>query len=214
LTEPVSTPDAEALAELRRLADEQAALRRVATLVAREEPPAAVFAAVAEEVGRLLGADVSVLNRHDAAGDVTTVAGWSRRTGPLPKHETWTLHLPTVSAAVSDMRRPARVELHGPDSSAWSAAAGVRWGLGAPINVEGRLWGVVIAAYTRAELLRPGAEERLADFTDLVATAIANTQAREELRNRDRERQGAGRAGGVPGTDRRQRGRDAALRRA
>jgi GAF domain-containing protein len=72
---------------------EQAALRRVATLVARAAVPEEVFAAVAEEAGRLLGAHHATMSRYDPDGTATVVASWSRAgsiTGQKP--------LETVSA--------------------------------------------------------------------------------------------------------------------
>ena len=88
-TELVATAiaNAEAREELRRVADEQAALRRVATLVAQGAPSAAVFDAVTEEVGRLLPADVTVLCRYDPDGYMTRVGEWSRTPGPIPRGE-------------------------------------------------------------------------------------------------------------------------------
>jgi GAF domain-containing protein len=76
-----------------RIAGERAALRRVATLVARAAPPEAVFAAVAEEAGRLLGAHHARMSRYDPAGAATVVASWSGAgaafpvgTRALPRH--------------------------------------------------------------------------------------------------------------------------------
>jgi signal transduction histidine kinase len=66
------------------LAAEQAALRRVATLVAREVPPADVFAAVAREVGELVGADATHMGRYEPGGAVVGVASWSRTGDELP----------------------------------------------------------------------------------------------------------------------------------
>ena len=65
------------------LADEQAALRRVAILIARGEPPAAAFAAVAEELGRLFGAEATGVNRYELGGVVTSVGSWNSL-GPIP----------------------------------------------------------------------------------------------------------------------------------
>jgi GAF domain-containing protein len=59
-----------------RLAEEEA-LRRVATLVARDHEPAAVLALVTEEVGRHLQADTAVTVRYDAPGLATFVATWT-----------------------------------------------------------------------------------------------------------------------------------------
>jgi len=66
-----------------RLIEEQAALRRVATLVARGAAPEAVFAAVTEELVRLLGVDVATMCRYEPDGTFTvvgsagpTLGGW------------------------------------------------------------------------------------------------------------------------------------------
>src|ERR1700752_4360889 len=69
--------NAQAGVELRGSADEQAALRRVATLVARGAAPGEVFAAVTEEAGRLLGADYAAMKRYNPDGTITIVAAWS-----------------------------------------------------------------------------------------------------------------------------------------
>jgi signal transduction histidine kinase/CHASE3 domain sensor protein len=174
--------NAQAREELRRVADEQAALRRVATLVARAAPPAELFAAVAEEVGCVLGADVTALTRYDPAGTTTIVAAWSK-TGAGPSvGDRAPLGGRTVSTMVFETRRPARVDSYGDDSGRPRiAATGLRSGVGAPISVEGRLWGVMLVASTSDEPPPPGTEERLADFTELVATAIANAESRAEL---------------------------------
>ena len=80
ITELVATAIASSATreQLARLADEQAALRRVATLVARGAPPADVFDAVAEELGRLLDAGSSGLVRFEDEQTATVVAGWGR----------------------------------------------------------------------------------------------------------------------------------------
>jgi GAF domain-containing protein len=132
--------------ELRAIAREQAALRRVATLVARGAPPPAVFAAVTEEAGRLLSADVTVLRRYEPDGAVTNVGIWSR-TGQ------------------------ARV----------IAPAAVTSQVSAPVSIDGRPWGVMIAVFRRGEPLPAGTGARLAGFTELAATAIANAEAHAEL---------------------------------
>ena len=58
--------------QLSALAREQAALRRVATLVARGVPPEEVFAAVVEEVGRLLPVDFTDMGRYTPDGTITS----------------------------------------------------------------------------------------------------------------------------------------------
>jgi K+-sensing histidine kinase KdpD len=92
------------------LAGEQAALRRVATLVAHETSPAEVFAAVAEEVGQLLMVDMSTLMRYETDGTATVVAAWSRTTGYLGVGDRLRLDGENVAAAVLRTRRPARID--------------------------------------------------------------------------------------------------------
>jgi signal transduction histidine kinase len=169
--------NAQAHEELRALADEQAALRRVATLVARGEPPDVVFAAVAEEVGRLLSPDQTILSRYDPDGMATVVAAWRASGEGVPVGWRYPVTTGSVSRLVRETGRPARSDDHGEDVA---AAFAVRSGVGAPITVEGRLWGLVALAST-GEQPPPDTEGRLADFTELVATAIANAQAQAEL---------------------------------
>ncbi|HZE03070.1 MAG TPA: GAF domain-containing sensor histidine kinase, partial [Pseudonocardiaceae bacterium] len=186
-TELVATAIAntQAREELRVIAEEQAALRRVATLVARGEPPAAVFAAVAGEVGQVLtAADFTMVGRYDPDHTVEVVGGWSRAGNHRLVGRRARLGGRNVSTLVFHRNQPARVD-HFADVSAVVVDAGelgMRSSVGAPISVEGRLWGVMIVASTHEDALPDGAEHRLAQFTDLVATAIANAQAREELR--------------------------------
>jgi PAS domain S-box-containing protein len=177
--------NAEARRDLRRLVDEQAALRRVATLVARQAAPADVFAAVAQEAGTLLGSDATNLTRYERDGTATIVGGWSPtgqshyRTGargPLTPR--------SVTARVFESGHPVRidsdVDLPGP-LTAGTQSLGFRTALAAPIIVRGRLWGVLAASATAANRPLPDAELRLAAFAELAGTAVANTEARSEL---------------------------------
>jgi signal transduction histidine kinase len=166
--------------ELRTLADEQAALRRVATLVAEAAPPPVVFAAVAEEVGRLLPADYTIMARYEADDTVTVVAAWSATGKVLPVGLRRPLADASVSRRVRETGRPARFD-HYEGATAAELALGIRSAVGAPITVEGRLWGLVTAASTGEEPPPPGTEQRLAAFTELVATAIANAEAQAAL---------------------------------
>ena len=187
-TELVSTAIAntQAREELRALADEQAALQRVATIVARAEPPSTVFAAVAEEATRLLPADLTLISRYEPGETATVMAAWSRTGDPGAIGRRISLGGRNVTALVFDTGRLARMDSY-EDASGPSAAdareRGIRSSVGAPISVEGRVWGVIIAASTKAEPLPPGAETRLAGFAELAGTAIANAQARLELRS-------------------------------
>ena len=184
-TELVATAIAntQAREELRTIADEQAALRRVATLVAESAPGPVVFAAVADEVGQLLRAERTFLARFDADDVVTIVGAWPDGGSPTALGLHGHLDEAGLSRLVRATNRPARV---GRANEAWAALPSVRRlglqsAVGAPISVQGRIWGMIEVASTSAEPVALGTEERLAGFTELVATAIANSQARGEL---------------------------------
>ena len=185
-TELVATAiaNAQARVELRGFAEEQAALRRVATLVARAAPPEEVFAAVTAEVGRVLSADVTFLSRYDSDGTETVVGAWSS-TGavPVPVGTRTSLGGRNVTTLVVETGRSARIDDYaaatGPGAEV-AREAGVRSAVGVPISVEGRLWGAMLVA-SRHALLPPDTEARLAGFTELVATALANAEAQAAL---------------------------------
>jgi len=166
------------------LADEQAALRRVATLVAREPSPAEVFATVTEEVGRLLRADVTSMLRYETDGCATVVASWSEPGIHIPVGTRLTVEGDNVAAMVFRTGRPARIDnlanATGPLAE-FLRGVGVRAAAGSPIVVEGRLWGVMVAASVQSEPLPAGTESRIGEFTELVATAISNAETRAEL---------------------------------
>jgi signal transduction histidine kinase len=169
--------------ELANLLDEQAALRRVATVVAEGTPPEKVFSAVNEEVARLLDVDGTRLMRYEADGTVTFVASWGEPT-IVPAGTRMVLDGRNIGSLVRSSGRPARIEDYEDAPGSLAAIArerGVRSTVGAPITVAGRLWGAM-SAFSKADKPLPsGIELRLADFTDLVGTAIANTQARADL---------------------------------
>ena len=178
--------NSQAREEVGRLAEEQAALRRVATLVAGGAEPAEVFEAVCAEVGRVIPADVAALSRHGADGKLTTLGSWTRTGGytGINLGEPFPLEHGTTAHQVFATRRPARIDTYeGAPGRAAAAArqAGFRSAVGSPIVVEGRLWGVVIVASTTDRPLPPDAEERLPEFADLLGTAIANAESRAEL---------------------------------
>jgi PAS domain S-box-containing protein len=186
-TELVATAiaNAESRDALGRLADEQAALRRVATLVARGAPSAEVFEAVANEVGRLLDTDITIVGRYDDDGAATAIGNWSSAPGGVPVGTRSVLGGRNVLTMVAETGRPARLDEY--DDASGEAAEiarrhGWRSSIAAPIVVEDRLWGVMLVATRRPEPFPAGAEERLAAFTDLVSTAVANAQAQDELR--------------------------------
>jgi signal transduction histidine kinase len=172
--------------ELARLLDEQAALRRVATLVARAIHPGEIFLAVAEEIRWLLGAGSAGIARFEPGGTSVVVVGGGGEI-PIDLPVGTRLELPDyVAPAV--VWRTGRSAMVGED--AWSSASdpladglrelGIRSMVASPIIVEGRLWGVVNALSTLGPFPADTAD-RMADFTELVATAIGNADTRAEL---------------------------------
>jgi signal transduction histidine kinase len=172
--------------ELAHLLEEQAALRRVATLVARGIRPAEIFSAVAAEIGRLFGANAAGIVRFDPDGSsVEVVGGIGENPVELAVGTRTQLHDYLAPAIVWRTGRAARV-----DADAWRDVSDpvadtlrqrkVRSMVASPITVEGRLWGVVIVL-TRGEPFPSDIAERLADFTELVATAIGNAESRAQL---------------------------------
>jgi len=176
--------NAESRAGLARLADEQAALRRVATLVARGTRPEEVFAAVTEEIGRLLAVDLATMDRYEQDGTFVIVGTWGGGGKHVPVGSRWPLGGRNLGTRVFETGRAARIdnlaEATGPLPEV-IRETGIRAAVGTPIIVEGRLWGLMAAASSEEQPLPPDTEARLASFTELVATAIANAEARTEV---------------------------------
>jgi PAS domain S-box-containing protein len=185
-TELVATSiaNAQAGADVQRLAEEQAALRRVATLVARESSPAEVFAAVTEEVGRLLQIEDTKLIRYEPDATATVVGGWGVLNAEIAVGTTWNLEGDTVSATVYRTQQSARIDDYAAAEGSLAVflrGVGIRSAVATPIMVGGRLWGAMIAATRGAEPLPVSTESDIGEFTALVATAISNMQARSDL---------------------------------
>jgi signal transduction histidine kinase len=187
-TELVATAIASAQArmELRGYAEEQAALRRVATLVAGRAPAEEVFDAVTEEIGQVLSVEFAGMSRYEPDGTATTVGVWTKTGIPWPFQvgHRWILGGRDATTLVFRTGQPARINDYGNCSGTIADAArgsGMRSGIGVPVDVAGRLWGVVIVASLREAFLPAGTEARLAGFTELVGTAIANAEAQKAL---------------------------------
>jgi PAS domain S-box-containing protein len=163
------------------LAEEHAALHRVATLVAREPSPEVVFAAVAEEVARLFSVDSATVCHYEPDDTITFAASPGKR---FPVGSRWPVRDSTLPTLVLETGRPARVDIYADATSGLAQRAreeGIRSAVGAPIIVEGRLWGLMAALSSKEQPLPRDTEARLASFTELVATAIANADARAEV---------------------------------
>ena len=164
-----------------------AALRRVATLVARQPSPAEVFAAVTEETlraARLLHLDSAHLIVYERDQTATVVGSWNLRGPPIPVGTRVPVEGDNVIGLVLRTQQPARIDDYG-DATGLVAenvrSIGVRAAVGVPVLVGGRIWGVMAVGSSRPEPLPADTEMRIGAFTELVATAIANTAARTEL---------------------------------
>jgi signal transduction histidine kinase len=170
------------------IAEEQAALRRVATLVASGAEPAEIFHAVAEEAGRLLGARSSATIRYD--GDVAlTVGRWREESAqPGGGFEVGT-RVPLagsdgLTAVVFRTGRPARIDDYAGvrgHAAEMMRKNGYRTAVAAPIDVGGRTWGLLLVASAAPGGPGPGDELRLAGFAELVALGLESAEAREQL---------------------------------
>ena len=172
--------------ELRQIIEEQAALRRVATLVARGVSPSELFSAVASEMGRILKVETTAIARYDPDRTMVFVGSWSARGVGyrMTVGSRWPVDEPSVGALVWETGQPARMTDYGDatgEIAAWARKRGVASAVGCPIVVEGRMWGVMIAVSSAPEALPDGVEKRMLEFTELLATAIGNAQARTQL---------------------------------
>ena len=173
--------------QVRRGAEEQSALRRVATLVARGDPPAEVFSVVAGETGRLLAAEATAIARFEPDGNTTVAGSWDKPGDgrlALRLGSRWPAADDGVASRVRRTGEPARLSSYdsvGGPASAWARQHGIRSAVGSPIVVNGRLWGTIIAFSGAATQYPDDTDVRLRAFTELVAMAVANTESRAEL---------------------------------
>jgi signal transduction histidine kinase len=172
--------------KLHQVAQEQGALRRVATLIARGVSPAEIFTAVAAELGRVLGADHTQITRFEPDHTATVVGYWSDRGAPQimpPLNGHWPIENETVTATVLTTGRSARMTDYERATSAvgtWVRMQGIRYVVGCPVKVEGRIWGSAII-FSQTEPQPRIVEDRVLEFVELVGTAIANAQSRSDL---------------------------------
>jgi signal transduction histidine kinase len=170
--------------ELGVLAEQQAALRRMAALVARGVTPSEVFSRVAMELARFLGVSTSALVRYQADGACLLLAAHDEAgLIDMPIGERYSLEGQNLAANVLRTGRAARIDYH---QAAGSTAArmrklGIRSGVGAPVVVAGRVWGVAMVGRTQPELLPADTEARVTEFADMVATTVADAENRAEL---------------------------------
>jgi signal transduction histidine kinase len=173
------------VARLRAVAEEQAALRRVATLVAGDPDPSEVFAVVCAELGALLDVKSTNLCRFEGPRTARVVGAWHEHGAPIiAADRDVPLDGETALVKVSRSGRPERVDDYTSLPGALTEilrAAGIASAVAAPIKLAGRLWGAIIASSGRPRGFPPDTEERIASFAELVADALANADTREQL---------------------------------
>src|SRR2546427_12477781 len=174
---------AETARKANRLADEQAALRRVATLVASSAQPEQVFQTVAEEAGRLLEARTAATVRFDQ--DSAVVAGsWSDGEGAGLEVGTLVPYSdpdsPVYRVSYEGGRIADYADVPG-EAARLTRLAGYRSAVMAPITAGGRLWGALAVFSARTNHFPADAQQRLADFTNLVALALESAEAHDQL---------------------------------
>jgi PAS domain S-box-containing protein len=164
---------------------EQAALRRVATLVAEGPPPAQVFQAVAAEMRRLFQVESAILVRFDEDDMGTVMAHSVTRVAPLPPGSRVPIRATSATSEVRRTRRPARrdgiydlSDRSGPLAEV-ARELGVTGAAKAPIVVQGQVWGWASIMWRHPA--PAGTEARMVQFTELVGTAIANADSRAQL---------------------------------
>jgi signal transduction histidine kinase len=167
------------------VARQQTALRHVATLVARGVAPSEVFSAVVAELANCLDVQNAALLRYEPDGTALLLAAADEpELEKMPVGEHFSLDGENLVAMVWRDGHVARMDSD--NYAAGSVAAriwglGLRSGVGAPVVVDNRVWGVAIAGSSRSDAFPPSAEQRVSDFADLIAIAIANAHARAEL---------------------------------
>jgi PAS domain S-box-containing protein len=174
------------LVEVGRLAREQAALRRVATLVAAEASPSEVFATVSEECTRVVGGDAGAVLRYEDDSTARVVGRYDRlESGVFGLDSRYALSDATAIGRVHASGRPARVDDYSdlPEGAPEEIRrAGLQCTVAAPITAAGAVWGAVAVTTISAEQLPEGSEQRLGAFAELLSLGIDSAYAREELR--------------------------------
>ena len=184
----VSVDSAQLYAEYRCLAAEQAAMRRVAMLVARGVEPSEVFDAVTKEMCRCVAAEGAGLYRYEASGEITLVAG-SYHPAAAPAQWPVGTRTPiagnTLASTVLRTSGPARMDSYdnvaGPLATQ-VRAIGIRAAVGVPVIVDGRVWGLATVGTARPGPMPADTEARISGFAELVASAVVAGYRDEQKR--------------------------------
>ncbi len=163
---------------------QRASLRRVAALVAAGAPSREVFAAVAQEVAQVTGSALVQIQRYEPDDTVIVAGAWGVDPHPFQPGTKWGLEGSQIAGAIKRTRAVVRIDDWGRGRGPIQSGVretGIRGGAGAPIIVGGELWGCMAAGPAKGEPVPPGLQDRLAAFTELVATAISSAENREAL---------------------------------
>ena len=174
----------ESRAHVERLAAEQSALRRVATLVAREHSPRELFTTLVEELGVLLEVDATAILQYETDSSATVIAGWSNGAITLPVGARLPLEGENLASEVRGTGKARRKEDYEAASGPIAATVrelGIRSAVASPIVVEGARWGVIAVLSCQLEPLPPDTEARIAEFTRQAGLAVANAKSRSDL---------------------------------
>jgi sugar diacid utilization regulator len=183
----ISLDDGQLYAECRRLAAEQAALRRLATLVASGAEPSEVFDSVTTEMRRCLNVFTAGLWRYESGGEITMVGAAAEPTALIkwPLGTRTPIDGDTLAAMVQRTRRPARIDNY--ENVAGSVAerireVGVRAAVGVPVIVDGRVWGLAAVGSAGPGPMPADTEARISRFAELVDTALVAGYRDEQKR--------------------------------
>jgi signal transduction histidine kinase len=172
------------IGRLSGLANQQGALRRVATLVAQAAPSERIFGTATEEAGHLLRVDLAMLHHYESDGTVRLAASWGRTGRPVMIGTSSTVVGGNVDTGGDEAGRSKRMKRYVGISALIAESvreSGASSAVGTPISVEGRFWGVMVVASTKRRPLPSDTQTHLAAFANLVAISIANAESRAEV---------------------------------
>ena len=185
---PESVDDVTLYAEYRRVTADQAALRRLATLVARGAEPAEVFEAVVNEMRRCASAHTAGLWRYESNNEMTKLAAAEHpglRLAEWPVGTRSPIDGGTLAGMVRRTGRPARIDSYENSTGSLAARirdAGVHAAVGVPVVVDGRVWGLAAVGSVEPEPMRADTEARITAFAELIGTVVVAGYRDEQKR--------------------------------
>ena len=185
---PESVDDVTLYAEYRRVTADQAALRRLATLVARGAEPPEVFEAVVNEMRRCASADTAGLWRYESNNEMTKLAAAEHPGLQLAKWPVGTrspIDGSTLAGIVQRTGRAARMDNYENSTGSLAARirdAGVHAAVGVPVVVDGRVGGLAAVGSAAPEPMWADTEARISGFAELIGTAVVAGYRDEQKR--------------------------------